>query len=61
MEIEFFIPPDEESWREFHAQWQQTSMDWLTSIGLRKAPPFFHMSHPIPPISHGFNSLSLSL
>ena len=54
MEIEFFIPPDEESWREFHAQWQQTSMDWLTSIGLRKEAPFLpyvapHSSH-IPQI-----------
>jgi len=51
MEIEFFIPPDEESWREFHAQWQQTSMDWLTSIGLRKELLSFDV-HPEHKLAH---------
>lgn len=33
MEIEYFVR--EESWPEAHAEWQQKSMDWLVSIGLR--------------------------
>jgi len=35
MEIEYFIPPDEECWKEFHEQWLQDSYSWLVSIGLR--------------------------
>ena len=35
MEIEYFIPPDEESWKAFHEQWLVTCYDWLISIGLR--------------------------
>ena len=35
MEIEYFIPPDEESWKAFHEQWLTTSYEWLLSVGLR--------------------------
>merc|ERR1719221_450765 len=35
MEIEFFIPPDEESWVAFHEEWIATAERWLLSIGLR--------------------------
>jgi len=35
MEIEYFIPPDDESWQAFHKQWISTAYDWLVSIGLR--------------------------
>jgi len=35
MEIEFFIPPDEESWTAFHKEWIATAERWLLSIGLR--------------------------
>jgi len=35
MEIEFFIPPGDEAWKEFHEQWIATSRSWLESIGLR--------------------------
>ena len=36
MEIEYFIPPDEDVWREFHEKWLQDSYNFLTSIGLRE-------------------------
>jgi len=35
MEIEYFIPPDEDVWKTFHEEWMQTSWDWLIKIGLR--------------------------
>jgi len=35
MEIEYFIPPDDDAWKDFHEDWMQTSWDWLVSIGLR--------------------------
>jgi len=35
MEIEYFIPPDEEAWQAFHDEWIQASFDWSISIGLR--------------------------
>jgi len=35
MEIEYFIPPDEESWKKFHEEWLTTFEAWLLSIGLR--------------------------
>jgi glycyl-tRNA synthetase len=36
MEVEYFIPPDEDVWADFHERWIQTSWDWLKSIGLRE-------------------------
>jgi len=35
MEIEYFIPPDEESWKNFHEEWLSKAYDWLVSIGLK--------------------------
>lgn len=35
MEIEYFIPPDDEVWPKFHEQWIQEFWDWLVAIGLR--------------------------
>ena len=35
MEIEYFIPPDEDVWRTFHEQWLTDSYNFLLSIGLR--------------------------
>jgi glycyl-tRNA synthetase len=34
MEIEYFIPPDEDQWPKYHAEWIKTRMDWFSSIGL---------------------------
>ena len=34
MEIEYFIPPDEDQWPRYHAEWIKTRMDWFSSIGL---------------------------
>lgn len=36
MEMEYFIPPDEEVWQESHREWIDWCMDWLCSIGLRR-------------------------
>jgi glycyl-tRNA synthetase len=37
MEVEYFIPPGDDVWPEFHAQWIQNSKDFLTNcIGLRE-------------------------
>jgi len=36
MEIEYFIPPDEDAWPEYYKQWIGESWDWLKSIGLRE-------------------------
>jgi len=34
MEIEYFIPPDEELWPKFHRQWIDERKAWFNSIGL---------------------------
>ena len=36
MEIEYFIPPDNESWPRYHKQWIEESWHWLLSIGLKE-------------------------
>jgi len=34
MEIEYFIPPDEEAWPKYHREWIATRKAWFASIGL---------------------------
>ncbi len=34
MEIEYFIPQDEESWKKYHREWIDTRRSWFSSIGL---------------------------
>lgn len=34
MEIEYFIPPDEDAWPSYHREWINTRMSWFGSIGL---------------------------
>ncbi|EWM27167.1 glycyl-trna synthetase [Nannochloropsis gaditana] len=36
MEIEYFIPPEEEVWPDFYNKWIETAWQWLTSIGMRE-------------------------
>jgi len=36
MEIEYFIPPDEEAWPKYHREWIATRKAWFSSIGLTK-------------------------
>ena len=36
MEIEYFIPPEEEVWEGFYSGWIETAWSWLTSIGMRE-------------------------
>jgi glycyl-tRNA synthetase len=36
MEIEYFIPPDEEAWPKYHREWIDTRMAWFSGIGLTK-------------------------
>ena len=51
MEIEYFIPPDEDAWRNFHSQWIDTSHQWLISIGLRPELLSFD-THPPDKLAH---------
>ena len=34
MEIEYFIPPDDDVWQDFHEKWIATFEKWLLDIGL---------------------------
>ncbi len=34
MEIEYFIPDDDESWKKFHAQWVADMLKWYEMIGV---------------------------
>ena len=34
MEIEYFIPPDEDAWPKYHREWIDVRKAWLASIGL---------------------------
>jgi glycyl-tRNA synthetase len=34
MEIEYFIPPGEDAWPQYHREWIDTRMSWFNSIGL---------------------------
>lgn len=36
MEVEYFIPPGDDVWPEFHKQWLKDSKDFLLSIGMRE-------------------------
>lgn len=49
MEIEYFIPPDEDAWSSYHREWINTRMSWFGSIGL--TPDFLgeevHPSHKL--------------
>ncbi len=49
MEIEYFIPPDEDAWSGYHREWINTRMSWFGSIGL--TPDFLgeevHPSHKL--------------
>lgn len=36
MEIEYFIPPDDEVWEDIYKKWIDTSWEWLKSIGLKE-------------------------
>uniref|UniRef100_A0A7S0SY82 glycine--tRNA ligase n=1 Tax=Chromulina nebulosa TaxID=96789 RepID=A0A7S0SY82_9STRA len=35
MEIEYFIPPDDDIWEKYHNEWIDTAWNWLLSIGLK--------------------------
>ncbi|OIO60394.1 MAG: glycine--tRNA ligase [Verrucomicrobia bacterium CG1_02_43_26] len=34
MEIEYFIPPQDDAWEKFHQEWVDASMAWLVNMGL---------------------------
>lgn len=36
MEVEYFIPPGDDVWPEFHQKWKQDSKEFLLNIGLRE-------------------------
>ena len=37
MEIEYFIPPDDDVWEGIYQRWIDTSWEWLKSIGLKES------------------------
>lgn len=49
MELEYFIPPDDEAWPKFHAEWIETCWSWLKAIGLREDLMFrcIHEDHKL--------------
>lgn len=51
MEIEYFIPGDEEIWKEYHAQWIDIRFNWLQSIGIRKELLGKEV-HPVEKLAH---------
>jgi len=36
MEIEYFIPPDDDAWPKFHSEWIETRLKWFEDIGIPK-------------------------
>ena len=36
MEIEYFIPPEDDIWQSYHEEWIEKSWNWLKSIGLKE-------------------------
>jgi glycyl-tRNA synthetase len=36
MELEYFIPPGDDVWPEFHQKWMDESKEFLLSVGLRE-------------------------
>jgi len=36
MEVEYFIPPGDDVWQDFHERWMNESKDYLLSVGLRE-------------------------
>ncbi|EKX44810.1 hypothetical protein GUITHDRAFT_163452 [Guillardia theta CCMP2712] len=36
MEIEYFIPPDDDAWPTFHKEWIDNCWNWLLSIGVKE-------------------------
>jgi glycyl-tRNA synthetase len=36
MEVEYFIPPGDDVWQDYHQQWMDDSKEFLVSIGLRE-------------------------
>lgn len=36
MEIEYFIPPEDDVWPKFHQEWIDNAWNWLKSIGLKE-------------------------
>ena len=51
MEIEYFIPPDEELWPKFHRKWIDERKAWFNSIGLT-ADMLGEEVHPKEKLAH---------
>ena len=51
MEIEYFIPPEDDAWPKFHQQWIDESWNWLLSIGL-KEEYMFKLKHADDKLAH---------
>ena len=51
MEIEYFIPPDDDAWPRFHREWIDTRKAWFQSIGI-PADLLGEDVHPTEKLSH---------
>ena len=51
MEIEYFIPPDEDIWEGYHREWIDTRKGWFSSIGLT-AEHLGEEVHPKDKLAH---------
>lgn len=51
MEIEYFIPPDEDLWTQHHRKWIETRLAWFGSIGL-KSDFLGEEVHPSEKLAH---------
>lgn len=51
LEIEYFIPPEEEVWQEFHQNWIATRKKWFESIGI-PADMLGEEVHPKEKLAH---------
>ena len=51
MEIEYFIPPDEDIWEKYHREWIDTRKNWFAGIGLT-AEHLGEELHPKEKLAH---------
>lgn len=51
MEMEYFIPPDDDAWPKFHREWIDARKEWFVSIGI-PAERLSEYDHPKEKLSH---------
>ncbi|HCR36859.1 MAG TPA: glycine--tRNA ligase, partial [Opitutae bacterium] len=51
MEIEYFIPPDEDLWPKYHREWIDARLNWFESIGIPR-DMLIEQVHPKEDLAH---------